>query len=190
MEEYRLFWAFLLHKHMDSLREVHLEHYIILTFLVPHPILQTPNSHGSFEASPNASNLSSIYVSNLPFDEPALSELGMRAIKDEVAKNSILMYDPKTVGHTYNDISELVAKVKSICECEVEHLPSVQSLILHYKDSAHLPASAFSFNAGIVYADEDEMIMPPDDEDEGNDDEADRYISEVGMHIEKIDTFE
>ena len=51
-------------------------------------------------------------------------------------------------------------KVKSICECEVEHLPSVQSLILHYKDSAHLPASAFSFIAGIVYADEDEMIMP------------------------------
>ena len=114
----------------------------------------------------------------------------MRAIKDEVAKNSILMYNPKTVGHTYNDISELVAKVKSICECEVEHFPSVQSLILHYKDSAHLPASAFSFIAGIVYADEDEMIMPPDDEDEGDDDEADRYISEVGMHIEKIDTFE
>ena len=109
----------------------------------------------------------------------------MRAIKDEVAKNSILMYDPKTVGHTYNDISELVAKVKSICECEVEHLPSVQSLILHYKDSAHLPASAFSFIAGIVYADEDEMIMPPDDEDEG-DDEKDRFISEVGMHVEKI----
>ena len=161
------FWAFLLHKHMDSLREVHLEHYIILTFQVPHPILQTPNSHGSFEASPNASNLT--------FDEPALSELGMRAIKDEVAKNSILMYDPKTVGHTYNDISELVAKVKSICECEVEHLPSVQSLILHYKDSAHLPASAFSFIAGIVYADEDEMIMPPDDEDEG-DDEKNRFI--------------
>ena len=131
-----------------------------------------------------------IYVSNLTFDEPALSELGMRAIKDEVAKNSILMYNPKTVGHTYNDISELVAKVKSICECEVEHFPSVQSLILHYKDSAHLPASAFSFIAGIVYADEDEMIMPPDDEDEGDDDEADRYISEVGMHIEKIDTFE
>merc|ERR1712165_586979 len=94
-------------------------------------------------------------------------ELGMRAIKDEGAKNSILMYDPKTVGHTYNDISELVAKVKSICECEVEHLPSVQSLILHYKDSAHLPASAFSFIPGIVYADEDE-----------SDDGKDRFISE------------
>ena len=93
-----------------------------------------------------------------------LSELVTREIEEDVARNSILMYDPEIVAHVYDDISELETEVQRLCNCQIEHLPSIQAIILHYKDSAHLPASIFNSVPGITFSDEDEMIMPPNDE--------------------------
>jgi len=90
-----------------------------------------------------------------------------REIEEDCAKNSILMYDPDIV----EDIKELEAEIQKICKCKIEHLPSIQSFILHYKDSTHLPASTFSSLPGIIFSNEDEIIMPPDDEIEDADDE-------------------
>ena len=94
-------------------------------------------------------------------------EVDTREIQEDAAKNSILMYDPDIV----KDIRELEAEVQKICNCKIEHLPSIQSFILHYKDSAHLPASTFSSLPGIIFSNEDEIIMPPDDKIEDADDE-------------------
>ena len=103
-------------------------------------------------------------------------EVDTREIEEDAAKNSILMYDPDIV----EDIKELEAKIQKICDCNIEHLPSIQSFILHYKDSAHLPASHFSSLPGIIFSNEDEIIMPPDDEIEDADDE--RMAMDVGTY--------
>ena len=94
-------------------------------------------------------------------------EVDTREIEEDCKRNSILMYDPDIV----EDIRELEAEVQKICNCKIEHLPSIQSFILHYKDSAHLPASTFSSLPGIIFSKEDEIIMPPDDKIEDADDE-------------------
>ena len=94
-------------------------------------------------------------------------EVDTREIEEDCKRNSILMYDPDIV----KDIKELEAEIQKICKCKIEHLPSIQSFILHYKDSAHLPASTFSSLPGIIFSNEDEIIMPPDDEIEDADDE-------------------
>ena len=94
-------------------------------------------------------------------------EVDTREIEEDCKRNSILMYDPDIV----EDIKELESEIQKICKCKIEHLPGIQSFILHYKDSAHLPASTFSSIPGIIFSNEDELIMPPDDEIEDAEDE-------------------
>jgi len=101
-----------------------------------------------------------------------------REVEESAAKSSILMYDEDVVNQVYQDATKLMEKIKDKCKCQIEHLPGVQSFILHYEDSAHLPASTFSDMLGIVYAGEDEIVLPPDDEDNGEADE-DRMLSEA-----------
>ena len=101
-------------------------------------------------------------------------EVDTREIQEDAAKNSILMYDPDIV----KDIIKLEAEIQKICQCKIEHLASIQSFILHYKDSAHLPASTFSSLPGIIFSNEDEIIMPPDDKIENAADE--RMAVDVG----------
>ena len=104
-------------------------------------------------------------------------EVDTRKIQEDAAKNSILMYDPDIV----EDIKELEAEIQKICQCKIEHLPSIQSFILHYKDSTHLPASTFSSIPGIIFSNEDELIMPPDDEIEEAEDE--RMAMDVRIYL-------
>ena len=101
-----------------------------------------------------------------------------REVEEIAAENSILMYDKDIVNQEYQDAAKLMEKIKDICKCQIEHLPGVQSFILHYEDSAHMPASTFRDIPGITYAGEDEIILPPGDEDNGEVDE-DRMLSEV-----------
>ena len=105
-----------------------------------------------------------------------------REVEESAAKSSILMYDEDVVNQVYQDATKLMEKIKDKCKCQIEHLPGVQSFILHYEDSAHLPASTFSDMLGIVYAGEDEIVLPPDDEDNGEADE-DRMLSEVILFL-------
>ena len=98
-------------------------------------------------------------------------EVDTREIQEDAAKNSILMYDPDIV-------KDIKAEIQKICNCKIEHLPSIQSFILHYKYSAHLPASTFSSLPGIIFSNEDEIIMPPDNKIEDDDDE--RMAVDVG----------
>ena len=88
-------------------------------------------------------------------------EVDTGEFEEDPAKNSILLYDLDNV----EDIKELEAKIQKICQCKIEHLPAIQSFILHYENSAHLPASTFSSLPGIIFSNEDEVIMPPDEED-------------------------
>ena len=88
-------------------------------------------------------------------------EVDTGEFEEDPAKNSILLYDLDNV----EDIKELEAKIQKICQCKIEHLPAIQSFILHYKNSAHLPASTFSSLPGIIFSNEDGVIMPPDEED-------------------------
>ena len=88
-------------------------------------------------------------------------EVDTEKFEEDPAKNSILLYDLDNV----EDIKELEAKIQKICQCKIEHLPAIQSFILHYENSAHLPASTFSSLPGIIFSNEDEVIMPPDEED-------------------------
>ena len=101
-----------------------------------------------------------------------------REVEEGAAKNSILMYDEDVVNQVYQDATKLMEKIKDMCKCQIEHLPGVQSFILHYEDNAHLSASTFKDILGIVYAGEDEIVLPPDDEDNGEADE-DRMLTEV-----------
>ena len=99
-------------------------------------------------------------------------EVDTREMEDEAAKNSILMYDPEIV----QNIKGLEDSIKEICNCNIEHLPSIQTFILHYEDSGHLPASTFSSLPGIIFSNEDEIILPPDDE---TDDPDNRMVIDV-----------
>ena len=83
----------------------------------------------------------------------------MRELKEDAAKNSILLYDQDKV----EDVTQLEYKVKALCKCEVDHLPAIESFILHYTNTTHLPANKFQSIKGIVLTDEDDIIMPPDD---------------------------
>merc|ERR1719295_2068073 len=87
-------------------------------------------------------------------------ELAIRASKDEAAKNSILMYDKDEI----EGVETLITEVKKLCQCEIDHLSTIQGLILHYKNASHLPASDFLSIKGIVLTDEDEAVAPPHDE--------------------------
>ena len=86
--------------------------------------------------------------------------MAIRASKDEAAKNSILMYDKDEI----EGVETLITEVKKLCQCEIDHLSTIQGLILHYKNSSHLPASDFLSIKGIVLTDEDEAVAPPHDE--------------------------
>ena len=101
-----------------------------------------------------------------------------REVEEVASKNSILIYDEDIVKQEYQDATKLVEKIKDICKCDVEHLPGVQSLVLHYEDKAHLPASTFKDIPGILYSGEDEVVMPSDDQDVVEIDEE-RMLSEV-----------
>ena len=101
-----------------------------------------------------------------------------REVEEAASKNSILIYDEDIVKQEYHDATKLVEKIKDICTYDVEHLPGVQSLILHFEDNAHLPASTFKDIPGILYSGEDEVVMPSDDQDVVEIDEE-RMLSEV-----------
>ena len=49
-----------------------------------------------------------------------------------------------------------------MCQCQVDHLPSIEGFILHYPDGNHLPATKFLSIKGIVLA--DEVVEPLGDE--------------------------
>ena len=57
---------------------------------------------------------------------------------------------------------------------------------MHYEDNAHLPASTFKDIPGILYSGEDEVVMPPDDQDVVEIDEE-RMLSEVILSASPID---
>ena len=101
-----------------------------------------------------------------------------REVEEVASKNSILIYDEDVVKQEYQDATKLVEKIKDICKCDVEHLPGVQSFVLHYEDKAHLPASTFKDIPGILYSGEDEIVMPPGDQDIVEIDEE-RMLNEV-----------
>ena len=84
----------------------------------------------------------------------------MRELEDEVAKNSILLYDKDEV----QNVTSLEEEVRQMCQCQVDHLPSIEGFILHYPDGNHLPATKFLSIKGIVLADEDYVVEPPGDE--------------------------
>ena len=75
-------------------------------------------------------------------------EVDTGEFEEDPAKNSILLYDLDVD----EDIEELEAEIQKICQCKIEHLPAIQSFILHYKNSAHLPASTFSSLPGIIFS--------------------------------------
>ena len=74
-------------------------------------------------------------------------------------RTSILLYDNGVVGN----VTQIEEEVKALCQCDVEHLPTIETLVLHYHETAHLPAEKFLAIKGIVMVDEDHVIMPPDD---------------------------
>ena len=95
----------------------------------------------------------------------------MTGLEEEVTKNSILLYDKDEV----HNVTSLEDEVKEMCKCQVDHLPAIEGFILHYPDGNHLPATKFLSIKGIVLADEDHVVAPPDDEI----DEEERMISLV-----------
>ena len=99
----------------------------------------------------------------------------MRQIEEVAAKTSILAYDKDVVKNT----TDLAAQITAKCECEIQHLPAIQSFILHYQDGNHLPATEFLSIEGIVVAEEDEVVGPPDDPPEPNENETTRFIVRV-----------
>ena len=54
----------------------------------------------------------------------------MREVEEEVAKNSILLYDKDEV----QNVTSLEQEVKEMCQCKVDHLPAIEGFILHYPD--------------------------------------------------------
>ena len=99
----------------------------------------------------------------------------MEEIQEEVARTSILIYDEQEI----DDIDETASEIEAICRCEVEHLSNIQGFILHYRESNHLPASTFLNITGIVDAEEDEVVGPPNDPPA---DEEDREFSLVSSY--------
>jgi len=98
----------------------------------------------------------------------------MRQLEEVAAKTSILAYDKDVVKNT----TVLAAQITATCECEIQHLPAIQSFILHYQDGNHLPATEFLSIEGIVVAEEDEVVGPPDDPPEPNVNETTRFIDD------------
>ena len=98
----------------------------------------------------------------------------MRWLEYEAAKTSILLYDSNEVLN----ITDLKREVKNLCKCKVDHLLAIEGLILHYTDGNHLPANQFLSLKGIVVADEDSVVEPPDDQI----DEDERMILIVSRH--------
>ena len=99
----------------------------------------------------------------------------MRQLEEVAAKTSILAYDKDVVKNT----TDLAAQITAKCECEIQHLPAIQGFILHYQDGNHLPATEFLSIEGIVVAEEDEVVGPPDDPPEPNGNETTRFIVRV-----------
>ena len=88
---------------------------------------------------------------NIPDDQ-------LLAIQEDVAKNSILVHDIKDS----NEIETLKSNIRDKCQCEVEDLPHIQALVLHYPKSSHGPADSFLQINGIVIAVEDDIVLPPE----------------------------
>ena len=87
-------------------------------------------------------------------------ELELRELEDSARRNSILLYDNEIV----ENVTRIAEEVKELCQCDLEHLPSIETFILHYPSSTHLPAEEFLKIKGIILVDEDHVIMPPDDQ--------------------------
>ena len=75
-------------------------------------------------------------------------------------KNSILLYDTEKP----EEVKALFANVTNQCQCEVEDLPHIQVLVLHYSTASHDPATNFLQISGIALATEDNLVFPPRDE--------------------------
>ena len=75
-------------------------------------------------------------------------------------KNSILLYDTEKP----EEVKALIANVTNLCQCEVEDLPHIQVLVLHYSTASHDPATNFLQISGITMATEDNLVFPPSDE--------------------------
>ena len=75
-------------------------------------------------------------------------------------KNSILLYGTEKP----EEVKALIANVTNQCQCEVEDLPHIHVLVLHYKTASHEPASNFLQISGITMATEDNLVFPPSDE--------------------------
>ena len=80
-------------------------------------------------------------------------------MENSAKRTSILLYDNGIVGN----VTQIEEEVKALCQCDVEHLPTIETLVLHYHKTAHLPAKEFLAIKGIALVDEDRVIMPPDD---------------------------
>ena len=63
-----------------------------------------------------------------------------------------------------DNIAQMEEEVTALCQCDVEHLRSIETFVLHYHNSTHLPAEEFLTIKGIILVDEDHVIMPPDDQ--------------------------
>ena len=87
-------------------------------------------------------------------------EIVLRELEDSAGKQSILLYDNEIV----ENVTRIEAEVKELCQCDIEHLPSIETFVLHYPNSNHLPAEEFLMIKGIILVDEDHVIMPPDDQ--------------------------
>ena len=81
------------------------------------------------------------------------------SIQEDVLRNSILLYDSEKI----EDFKTFKANVSNKCQCKVEDLSHIQVLVLHYSTPSHEPASSFLKINGIVMASEDEVILPPAD---------------------------
>ena len=95
----------------------------------------------------------------------------MKGMADEAAKTSILLYDKDEI----QNVTSLEHELRELCQCKVDHLLTIEGLILHYPDGNHMPANVFLSIKGIVFADEDHVVAPPDDRI----DEDERMVSIV-----------
>ena len=86
-------------------------------------------------------------------------EIELRDLENSAKRTSILLYDNGIVGN----VTQIEEEVKALCQCDVEHLPAIETLVLNYHETAHLQAKEFLAIKGIVLVDEDHVIMPPDD---------------------------
>ena len=85
------------------------------------------------------------------------------ATNDGVKRKSIIIYDKDKI----QSVETLKRKIKEICQCKIESLPTMETFILHYANATHLPAETFLKIKGVESAYEDEMIvMDPDESEE------------------------